>query len=236
MLKINLLTHNNNLENNFIKFFEKIDLVDLQVFHKYELLIDNMCDFCLIDEEVMPFDKLLKCMNAINQTNDYSLNQKIGIILLSNQININKYIEYYKNKVLLIINKLNFINKDLLIMFYFHLVSLFAYKVSINNNILFVKDLSINLVEQKIYIKDKFINNITNNEFMILKTLLIYKNTPVLKSYLYRELSRGNNYYRTKNRIIDVIICNIRKKLKTYSSDIIYIKTIWNQGYIMQDE
>ena len=96
-----------------------------------------------------------------------------------------------------------------------------------------VGTLIINLLQKNIQINHEIIK-LTSTEYILLELLARFKNHTLSKEFILEKL------YRTSNKIagckiIDVLICKIRKQLKQYSQEE-YIQTIWGVGYAINNQ
>lgn len=101
-----------------------------------------------------------------------------------------------------------------------------------NNNILYVKDLEIDLLN---FVVNKNGENLrlTLREFDILKLFATNKNRVFTKVQIY-EFIWKETYYGDEN-VINVHIRRLREKIEDDPSNPIYIKTLWGIGYRMED-
>jgi DNA-binding winged helix-turn-helix (wHTH) protein len=75
--------------------------------------------------------------------------------------------------------------------------------------------------------------DLTNKEYEILEFLLLCKGATLTKKTILKHLYGGVD--EPKLRIIDVFICQLRKKLAAASGGETYIETFWGRGYVMRD-
>lgn len=75
--------------------------------------------------------------------------------------------------------------------------------------------------------------SLTSREYRILEVLAAHKGTTVTKEFLLKHLYGGANEPDIK--VIDVFICNLRRKLALASGGESFIHTIWGQGYALRD-
>jgi two-component system cell cycle response regulator CtrA len=74
--------------------------------------------------------------------------------------------------------------------------------------------------------------NLTTTEYRILEHLSLRKGTPLTKEMILHKLYGGID--EPANKIIDVFICKLRKKLANASAGKTYIETVWGRGYALR--
>ena len=74
---------------------------------------------------------------------------------------------------------------------------------------------------------------LTGKEYSIFELLSRRKNTTVTKEMLLAHLYGGVG--EPKMKIIDVLVCHLRKKLAQATGGKHYIETVWGRGYRMRD-
>jgi two-component system, cell cycle response regulator CtrA len=75
--------------------------------------------------------------------------------------------------------------------------------------------------------------NLTVKEYQLLECLSLKKNTPLAKHALLNYLYSGMD--EPAEKIIDVFICKLRKKLAAATDGDGYISTVWGIGYELRD-
>jgi two-component system cell cycle response regulator CtrA len=75
--------------------------------------------------------------------------------------------------------------------------------------------------------------NLTVKEYMVLEALSLRKGATLSKEAVLHHLYDGRD--EPKQKIIDVFVCKLRKKLEDATGDDDYIKTVWGQGYSLSD-
>ena len=75
--------------------------------------------------------------------------------------------------------------------------------------------------------------HLTGKEFQILELLALGKGSTLTKEMLLNQLYAGMSEPDVK--ILDVFICNLRRKLKRATGGRHYIETVWGRGYVMSD-
>ena len=101
----------------------------------------------------------------------------------------------------------------------------------ITSNIIVISELTVNLDTRKVFVNSNEIK-LTETEYSILELLILRKNSPANKQVIFDNLYARVNLPGKK--IIDVIICKIRRKIQQYS-DFKYIETVWGVGYRICD-
>ena len=74
---------------------------------------------------------------------------------------------------------------------------------------------------------------LTTKEYQILELLAMRQGTPITKDMFLSHLYAGMD--EPAQKIIDVFICKLRKKLTEASGGRDYIQTIWGRGYVLRD-
>jgi two-component system cell cycle response regulator CtrA len=95
-----------------------------------------------------------------------------------------------------------------------------------------VRDLAVDLETRVVTVDGKPVR-LTSKEYSILELLSLRQGTAVTTEMLLGHLYGGGD--RPKLRIIDVLVCHLRKKLAQATSDKDYIETIRNRGYRLCD-
>jgi two-component system cell cycle response regulator CtrA len=93
-------------------------------------------------------------------------------------------------------------------------------------------DIAVNLDSRTVEVAGQPLD-LTNKEYEILEFLLLCKGATLTKKMILKHLYGGVD--EPKLRIIDVFICQLRKKLAAASGGETYIETIWGRGYVMRD-
>ena len=92
-------------------------------------------------------------------------------------------------------------------------------------------DLTVNLDHRTVEVDGTRVN-LTTTEYRILEHLSLRKGTPLTKEMILHKLYGGID--EPANKIIDVFICKLRKKLANASSGKNYIETVWGRGYALR--
>ncbi|EHK2401388.1 response regulator transcription factor [Clostridium perfringens] len=100
------------------------------------------------------------------------------------------------------------------------------------NNIIFVKDLEIDLDRYSVTKNDENLN-FTQTEFGILKLLASNKGKVFSKEMIYNHV--WNEPYYGEENVINLHIRRIRKKIEDKKENS-YIKTLWGIGYCIEEE
>jgi two-component system, cell cycle response regulator CtrA len=93
-------------------------------------------------------------------------------------------------------------------------------------------DLTIKLDQQRAEIAGRDAE-LTTKEYMILELLAQRQGSAITKEMLLSYLYGGID--EPGQKIIDVFICKLRKKLADASEGKNYIETIWGRGYVLRD-
>ena len=93
-------------------------------------------------------------------------------------------------------------------------------------------DLVVDLKTRVISVHDKAVR-VTCKEYCIFELLSVHKGAIVTKQTLLDHLYDGVDAPELK--IIDVFVCNLRKKLVQATGGQHYIETVWGRGYILRD-
>ena len=90
----------------------------------------------------------------------------------------------------------------------------------------------INLDKRVVSIDDQPVH-LTGKEYGILELLRLRKGTVLTKEMLLDHLYGGVDEPELK--IIDVLVCKLRKKLAQATGGNHYIETVWGRGYVLRD-
>jgi len=91
--------------------------------------------------------------------------------------------------------------------------------------------LAVNLEDRVVSVDDQPMH-VSATEYAILELLSLRKGTILTKEMILDRLYRGKNEPQLK---IDVILCNLRRKLAQATGDNHYIETVWGRGYMLRD-
>jgi two-component system cell cycle response regulator CtrA len=75
--------------------------------------------------------------------------------------------------------------------------------------------------------------HLTGKEYGILELLALRKGTTLTKEQFLNHLYGGID--EPEQKIIDVFICKLRRKLTKANDGINYIETVWGRGYVLRD-
>ena len=74
---------------------------------------------------------------------------------------------------------------------------------------------------------------LTTKEYQMLELLAVRQGTPITKDMFLGHLYGGMD--EPDQKIIDVFICKLRRKLLEASGGKDYIETIWGRGYVLRN-
>ncbi len=101
-------------------------------------------------------------------------------------------------------------------------------------NMFCYKDLILDYEKRKCSILGETIR-LTHVEFEVLKLLAINKGKPLSSEFIFQEVT-GDSYYIKACNSIATHIRNIRFKLNDSFEEPQYIKTLWGEGYVIEDD
>jgi two-component system cell cycle response regulator CtrA len=93
-------------------------------------------------------------------------------------------------------------------------------------------DLIVNLDTKSVEINGVKVH-LTNKEYQMLELLSLRKGTTLTKETFLNHLYGGMD--EPEQKIIDVFICKLRKKLADASNGKDYFETVWGRGYMLRD-
>ena len=93
-------------------------------------------------------------------------------------------------------------------------------------------ELVVDLKTRVVSVHDKPVR-VTCKEYSIFELLSVHKGAIVTKQMLLDHLYDGVDAPELK--IIDVFVCNLRKKLAQATGGNHYIETVWGRGYMLRD-
>lgn len=91
---------------------------------------------------------------------------------------------------------------------------------------------NVNLDAKSIDVDGKTVH-LTGKEYQIVELLSLRKGTTLTKEMFLNHLYGGMD--EPEQKIIDVFICKLRKKLAEATGGENYIDTVWGRGYVMRD-
>lgn len=103
----------------------------------------------------------------------------------------------------------------------------------ISNPIVKIGQIALDLNAKTVTIANKAIE-LTGKEYGLLEMLCLRKGSVLSKETFLNHLYGGMDEPQAK--IIDVMICNLRKKINKYVGSDIYIETVWGRGYTIRDQ
>ncbi len=102
------------------------------------------------------------------------------------------------------------------------------------SSVISVGDIQLNLDNQRVEVKGIPLE-LTGKEYQILEFLFVRKGATVTKNNFLNRLYNGMD--EPEEKIIDVFMCKIRKKLQEILGEVgrEYIETIWGRGYVLRE-
>jgi DNA-binding winged helix-turn-helix (wHTH) protein len=101
-----------------------------------------------------------------------------------------------------------------------------------NQSVVRIGKLVVNL-DQRVVLVDDHPVHLTAKEYGIVELLVLHMGTPLTKAMIVDHLYGGLDEPEVK--IIDVFVCNLRKKLAQATGGSHYIETVWDRGYVLRD-
>jgi two-component system, cell cycle response regulator CtrA len=93
-------------------------------------------------------------------------------------------------------------------------------------------DIVLNLETKSVQVNGSQVH-LTNKEYQMLELLSLRKSVTLTKEVFLNHLYGGMD--EPDMKIVDVMICKLRKKLAGASGGKKYIETLWGRGYILRD-
>jgi two-component system, cell cycle response regulator CtrA len=93
-------------------------------------------------------------------------------------------------------------------------------------------DLVVNLDTKAVEISGQRVE-LTNREYQVMELLSLRKGTPLSKETFLNHLYGGMD--EPTQKIVDVFVCKLRKKLSRVSNGKDYIDTVWGHGYVLRE-
>jgi two-component system, cell cycle response regulator CtrA len=93
-------------------------------------------------------------------------------------------------------------------------------------------DLIVNLDTKTVEVNSARVH-LTGKEYQMLELLSLRKGTTLTKEMFLNHLYGGTDEPELK--ILEVFICNLRKKLANASNGKNYIETVWGRGYVLRE-
>jgi two-component system cell cycle response regulator CtrA len=101
-----------------------------------------------------------------------------------------------------------------------------------SDTVIHIGVLSVNLDSRSVKVSGKRVH-VTNNEYRILELLSERKGKVLSKEMFLNHLYGGMDV--PDQKIIDVFICKLRKKITTATGGENYIETVWGHGYMLRE-
>lgn len=92
--------------------------------------------------------------------------------------------------------------------------------------------MAVNLDTKTVEIDNKRVH-VTGKEYAMLELLSLRKGTTLTKEMFLNHLYGGMD--EPEQKIIDVFICKLRRKLSNATGGDNYIETVWGRGYVLRD-
>lgn len=102
----------------------------------------------------------------------------------------------------------------------------------LSNPVIEVGPISLDLNSKTVYIQGKSLD-LTTKEYNVLEMLALRKGSVLSKETFLNHLYGGIDEPQAK--IIDVMICNLRKKIGKITGDDSCIETVWGRGYTLRE-
>lgn len=96
-----------------------------------------------------------------------------------------------------------------------------------------IGELVIDLDTKTARVGDKLVP-LTGKEYSVLEMLAIHKDTTITKEMFLNHMYGGMD--EPDDKIIDVFVCKVRKKLMVASGGVNYVETVWGRGYLLRQE
>ena len=93
-------------------------------------------------------------------------------------------------------------------------------------------DIEVNLDGKTVEVRGNAVH-LTGKEYQMLELLSLRKGTTLTKEMSLNQVYGGMD--KPKLKIIDVFICNLRKKLSEATGRENHIETVWGRGYVLRD-
>lgn len=76
--------------------------------------------------------------------------------------------------------------------------------------------------------------HLTNKEYSMIELLALRKGTVLTKEMFLNHLYNGLDE-PSDNKIVDVFMCKLRKKLESANDGKSHIETVWGRGYVLKE-
>lgn len=100
-------------------------------------------------------------------------------------------------------------------------------------SVVHVGNISINFDHRMVEIKGVPIH-LTNKEYSMMELLALRKGTVLTKEMFLNHLYNGPDE-PSDNKIVDVFMCKLRRKLADANGGESHIETVWGRGYVLKD-
>ena len=101
-----------------------------------------------------------------------------------------------------------------------------------SQSVINIGKLAVNLDTKTVKVDNQRVH-LTGKEYQILELLSLRKGTTLTKDIILNHLYGGMD--EPEQKIIDVFVCKLRKKLAEASGGDNYIETVWGRGYVLKD-
>ncbi|BAO99358.1 response regulator transcription factor [Wolbachia endosymbiont of Cimex lectularius] len=96
-----------------------------------------------------------------------------------------------------------------------------------------IGNININFDHRIVEVKGKTVH-LTNKEYSMIELLALRKGTVLTKEMFLNHLYNGLDE-PSDNKIVDVFMCKLRKKLESANDGKSHIETIWGRGYVLKE-
>ncbi|MGL9726176.1 MAG: response regulator transcription factor [Wolbachia sp.] len=96
-----------------------------------------------------------------------------------------------------------------------------------------IGNISINFDHRVVEVKGKTVH-LTNKEYSMMELLALRKGTVLTKEMFLNHLYNGLDE-PSDNKIVDVFMCKLRKKLENANNGASHIETVWGRGYTLKE-
>ncbi|WP_423348903.1 response regulator transcription factor [Wolbachia sp. wLmal] len=96
-----------------------------------------------------------------------------------------------------------------------------------------IGNININFDHRVVEVKGKMVH-LTNKEYSMIELLAMRKGTVLTKEMFLNHLYNGLDE-PSDNKIVDVFMCKLRKKLESANDGKSHIETVWGRGYVLKE-
>ncbi|WP_341807774.1 response regulator transcription factor [Wolbachia endosymbiont (group E) of Neria commutata] len=96
-----------------------------------------------------------------------------------------------------------------------------------------IGNININFDHRIVEVKGKTVH-LTNKEYSMIELLALRKGTVLTKEMFLNHLYNGLDE-PSDNKIVDVFMCKLRKKLESANDGKSHIETVWGRGYVLKE-